>query len=54
MHFENAIYRVLHEKKQYYSSFRGAPRISRKKDFYTFTLVQTLQNKINKTRIRAL
>ena len=41
-------------KKQNYCFFHGAPIISRKKDFYIFSLVQTWQNKINKTRIRAI
>ena len=39
---------------QYHCSFSGAPKISRKSDFHTFTLCQAWQNKINKTRIRAL
>ena len=33
---------------------RAAPKTSRKNDFYTFSLGLTCQNKISKTRIRAL
>ena len=42
------------QKKPYHCSFRGAAKISRRNDFYTFTLGQTWKNKVNKIRIRAL
>ena len=52
--FSNWYIQNAHQKKQYHWSFWEEPNISTKNDFYTFTLGQTWQNKINKTRIRTL
>ena len=48
--FLNCSIQVAPRNEQYHFSFRGAPKISRKNYFYTFTLGQTWQNKINRTR----
>ena len=39
-------------KKQYHNSFRGAPKVSRKNNIYTFTLDEKWQNKIKKQKPR--
>ena len=54
MHFENAIQRVLHEKSNITAPFAEHLEFPEKEDFYTFTLLQTCQNKINKNKIRSL
>ena len=54
IHFENAIYKVLHLRSSITAPFAEHLKFREKSDFYTFTLGQTWQNKINKTRIRAL
>ena len=54
IHFENATYKVLHLRSSITAPFAEHQKFQEKNDFYTFTLGQTWQNKINKTRIRAL
>ena len=54
IYFENAIHRVLNERSNITDTFAEHLEFPEKKTFYTFTLVQAFQNKINKTRIRSL
>ena len=54
IHFEDAIYRVLHERRNFTAFFRGAREISRINAFFIRILGKCCKIKIKTTRIRTL
>ena len=53
-HFQNAIYRVLHEISKIIASFAEIVKTCRINDFYTYNLGKQWEIKIKKNKIRTI